>query len=83
MKRAKIQCNRIIAQAKKTYWTECLYQNQNTCKVWNKVNEMTNGYKLQTYPIELFIKMFPSRLDKAEAFAIFFTKIVYLLTSTP
>ena len=43
-------------------------------KVWNKVNEVINGYKLQTYPIKLFITKIPSRLDKAEAFAIFFYK---------
>ena len=39
-----------------------------------KVRVMTNGYKLQTYPIKLEKKDFPSGLDKAEAFVNLFTE---------
>ena len=79
MKRAKIQCNRITAQAKKTYWTEfCkneVSESKYMYKVWKQVREMKNRYKLQTYPIKLEKNDFPSRQDKAEAFvSFFFTK---------
>ena len=43
-------------------------------KVWKKVKEMTNGYKLQAYPIKLENNDFPSRQDKAEAFVNLFAE---------
>ena len=37
MKSAKIQCNRVIAKAKKSYWTElCKREVLELCKVWKK-----------------------------------------------
>ena len=57
MAHAKIQCNIIIAQAKKTYCTEvcknAVSEAKDMHKVWNEVKEMKNGHKLQTYPIKL------------------------------
>ena len=43
-------------------------------KVWKKVKEMKNGYKLQAYPIKLENNGFPSRQDKAEAFVNVFAE---------
>ena len=52
MKSVKIQCNRIIPEAKKSYWTEfCkneVSESKDMCKVWKKFKEMKNGHKLQT-----------------------------------
>ena len=69
-KSAKIQCNRVTAEAKKSYWTEfCkILEYKDMYKVWKKVKEMENGYKLQAYPIKLESNDFPSGQDKAEAF---------------
>ena len=51
MKSAKIQCNRVIAEAKRFQWTEfCkreVLESKDMYKVWKKVKEMKNGYKLQ------------------------------------
>jgi len=47
----KIQCNRIIAEAKKSYWTEfCkneVSEYKDMYKVWKKVKEIKNGFRLQ------------------------------------
>ena len=43
-------------------------------KVWKKVKEMKNGYKLQAYPIKLENNDFPSGQDKAEAFVNLFAE---------
>ena len=55
MKSAKIQCNRVIAEANKFHWTEfCKREvlgSKDMYKVWKQVKEMKNGYKLQAYPI--------------------------------
>ena len=57
MKSAKIQCNRVIAEAKKSHWTEfCkreVLESKDMYKVWKKVKEMKNGYRLKAYPIKL------------------------------
>ena len=46
MKSAKIQCNRVIAEAKKLHWTEfCkreVLESKDMYKVWKKVKEMKN-----------------------------------------
>ena len=61
MKSANIQCNRVIAEAKKSHWTKfCkseVSESKDMYKVWKKVKEMKHGYKLQAYPIKLDIKM--------------------------
>ena len=83
MKSAKIQCNRVkskrlIAEAKTSHWTEfCkreVLQSEDMYKVWKKVKEMKNGYKLQAYPIKLENNDFPSGQDKAEAFVNLFAE---------
>ena len=67
----KIQCNRVIAEDKKYHWTEfCkseVLESKDMYKVWKKVKEMKNGYKLQAYPISLENNGFPSGQDKVEA----------------
>ena len=44
MKSAKIQCNRVIAEANKFHWTEfCkseILESKDMYKVWKKVKEM-------------------------------------------
>ena len=64
MKSAKIQCNRVIAEAKRFQWTEfCkreVLESKDMYKVWKKVKEMKNGYKLQAQPIKLENNYFPS-----------------------
>ena len=43
-------------------------------KVWKKVKEMKNGYKLQAYPIKLENNDFPSGQNKTEAFVNLFAE---------
>ena len=43
-------------------------------KVWKKVKEMKNGYKLQAYPIKLQSNDFPSGQDETEAFVNLFAE---------
>ena len=87
MKSAKIQCNRIIAAAKKSHWTEfCkskVLESKDMYKVWKKGKEMKNGYKLQTYPIKLENNDFPSRQNKAEAFVNLFAENSLLSNLNP
>ena len=68
IKSAKIQCNRVIAEVKKFHWTEfCkseVLESKDMYKVWKKVKEMKNGYKLQTYPIKLENNDFASESNK-------------------
>ena len=46
-KSAKIQCSRVIAEAKKSYWTEFskseVLESKDMYKVWKKVKQMKNG----------------------------------------
>ena len=78
MKSAKIQCNRVIAEAKKSHWTEfCkreVLESKDMYKVWKKVKEMKNGYRLQVYSIKLENNDFPSGQNKAEAFVNLFAE---------
>ena len=66
MKSAKIQCNRVIAEAKKSHWTEfCkseVLESKDMYKVWKNVKEMKNGYKLQAYSIKLENNNFPGKI---------------------
>jgi ribonuclease HI len=72
MKRYKIICNRVIAQAKQKYWadycTKEISESKDLHKVWKKVKQLKNGCHLQSYPIKLDDKIFPSSSEKAEAF---------------
>ena len=78
MKSAKIQRNRVIAEAKKSYWTEfCnseVSASKDMYKVWKNVKEIKNGYKLQACPIKLQCNYFPSGQDKTEAFVNLFAE---------
>ena len=78
MKQAKINCNRVIAEAKKNYWnTFCsseISNHKDLKKIWKKVHEMKNGIQLPQYPIKLDNNKFPSNCQKAEIFAEMFTK---------
>jgi ribonuclease HI len=78
MKRAKIRCNKIIALAKKNFWTEfCkseIAESKDMHKVWSKLKEMKNVNNLPNYPITLTNNHFPSALEKAEAFATTFAE---------
>ena len=79
MKSTKIQCNRVIPEAKKSLTglnsVKAKYQNLKTCiKYGGKVKEMKNGYKVQAYPIKFENNDFSSRQDKAEAFVNMFCR---------
>lgn len=73
MKKYKIQCNRIIAKAKKDYWVKfCekeILESKDVYKVWKKVKDMKNKHSTQSYPVNIDNNKFPSPLEKAEAFA--------------
>jgi len=77
MKKSKINCNRIIAEAKKNYWIEfCKHEiteSKDISKAWKKVKDMKNGLRLQSYPVKLLNNIFPSNLEKAEAFVNLFS----------
>jgi ribonuclease HI len=76
MKKAKINCNKVIALAKKHYWNDfCIKEiseSKDIYKVWNKVSTMKNGFKTQSYPVKLLGNDFPSNMEKANAFVDFF-----------
>ena len=72
MKKAKIQCNKVIAKAKKDYWIDfCnkeVKESKDMNKVWHKLKEMKNGYKFPSYPIKIENNTFPTPFKKAETF---------------
>jgi ribonuclease HI/exonuclease III len=78
MKRYKLICNRVIAQAKKQHWMEfCekeISDSKDMFKVWDKIKELKNGYHLQTYPVKLESSVFPTNLNKSEAFLNMFSQ---------
>jgi len=78
MKYCKINCNRIVALAKRKYWSEyCeteISESKDMFKVWRKVKEFKTGHNLQHFPLKLDNNIFPSSLDKAEAFVTHFTQ---------
>ena len=78
---------RVIAEAKKSHWTEfCkseVLESKDMYKVWKKVKEMKNGYKLQAYSIKLENNDFPSGQDKAEAFVNLFAENSLLSNLSP
>ena len=80
MKKAKLHCNKVIAQAKKLYWDDyCrnkVSESRDICSVWKKVKEMKNGCNFQSYSVKINNNAFPSAADKAKAFLDLFTKIV-------
>ena len=73
-----LQCNRIIAESNKSYWFELckneVSESKDMYKVWKKVTEMKNGYKLQVYPIKLEHNDFPSGKNKGEIFVFLFSE---------
>ena len=52
-------------------------------KVWKKVKEMNNGYKLQAYPIKFENNDFSSGQDKEEAFVNLFSENSLSLNLNP
>ena len=68
MKSAKIQCNRVIAEAKQSHRTEfCkreVLESKDMYKVWKKVKEMKNGYRLQAYLETVITRILPKMLVK-------------------
>ena len=72
MKKAKIDCNRIIAQAKRQYWSSfCVTEissHKDIQKVWKKFHEMKQGPTLPQCPIKVENNKFPTLFEKAEAF---------------
>ena len=74
--KCKIQCNTVIAKGNKSYWIGfCkikVSESKDMYKVWKKVKQRKNGYKLQAYPIKLENNDFPSGQDKAETFVSLF-----------
>ena len=78
MKKAKLHCNKVIAQAKKLYWDDyCrnkVSESRDICNVWKKVKEMKNGCNFQSYSVKINNNAFPSAADKAKAFLDLFTK---------
>ena len=77
MKKANIESNKIIAQAKQDHWasfckTEVSSHND-VPKVWQKLHEMKKGIKLPQYPIKFGNNKFPSNAEKAEAFVNMFS----------
>ena len=76
MKHAKINCNRVIAKAKKSYWSnfcnEQISDSKDMHKIWKKLKEFKNGFTLQSYPVKLEENPFPSPIQKSEAFAKIF-----------
>ena len=78
MKKAKLDCNRIIALAKKVCF-ENFCKNEvsgsnDSKKVWKKVNEMKNGFKLPQCQIKVLNQEFPTPVEKAEELAKIFAK---------
>ena len=63
-------------KGKQSYWTgfckKKTSESKDVYKVWKKVKERKNGYKLQAYPIKLENNDFPSGQDKAETFVNLF-----------
>lgn len=76
MKAAKISCNKVIAEAKRSYWSNyCLnniLQPHDAHKLWGKVKEIHNCVSSPSCPILLEDKEFPTAKEKAEAFADYF-----------
>ena len=79
MKYAKIQCNRVIEQAKEKHWaTFCkseISNHKDMTKIWKQLNIIKNGIKLPDYPIHLQNNKFPTLKEKAEAFVESFSNI--------
>ena len=77
-KKAKNKANRVIEEAKRTYWstfcTENLQSDMNMQEIWKKITAMKNGIQEPEYPIILENNDFPSKMDKAEAFVSHFAK---------
>ena len=79
MKKANIQSNMTIAQAKQKYWTSfCtkeISDHKDFKKVWKKMKEMKNGITLPSCPITFDVhNKFPTDIEKAEAFVNMFAK---------
>ena len=57
MKSAKIQCNRVIAEAKKSHWTEfCkreVLESKDMYKVWKKVKEMKKWIQITSISYQI------------------------------
>ena len=68
----KLECNRIIAESNKSYGTELcqteVSESKGMYKVWKRVTEMKNRYKVQARPIKLDHNDFPSGQNKGETF---------------
>ena len=77
MKKANIQCNMTVAQAKKDYWTSfCareISNHKDYHKTWHKIKEMKKGIQLPHCPIQIDSEnKFPSDNEKAEVFVKMF-----------
>ena len=79
MKKAKIDCNRQIAKAKKEYWSNFVEKEISNYSdshiTWKQVSQMKHGYVLPQCPVKLPGKEFPSSQEKAEAFAQMFASV--------
>eukprot|EP00745_Piridium_sociabile_P028024 TRINITY_DN45058_c0_g1_i3.p2 TRINITY_DN45058_c0_g1~~TRINITY_DN45058_c0_g1_i3.p2 ORF type:complete len:139 (-),score=17.72 TRINITY_DN45058_c0_g1_i3:1099-1515(-) len=79
MRKANVQSNITVAQAKTYYWssfcTKEISDHKDYQKVWNKMREMKNGISLPNCPIETDSQnMFPSDIEKAEIFVEMFAQ---------
>ena len=79
MKKANLNCNKIIAQAKKDYWSNfcssAVYTHSDLAKVWDKIKELKNGTCLPSCPIITDShNSVLSDKDKSEIFAEVFSQ---------
>ena len=81
-KKAKINCNRVIAQAKRQFWSlfcdNEVSNHKDLSKVWKKLNEMKQGINLPQCSIKVDDNQFPSNSEKAETFVNMFSKSMCL-----
>ena len=78
MKQTIINCNIIIAQAKRQYWSSFranqISDHKDLHKVWRKLYEMNKGVNLPNCPVRLENRKFPTTFEKAEAFTEIFAQ---------
>ena len=87
MKKANVHSNRVIAKAKRLYWSlfcaKEVFHHKDLQKVWKKFRDVKQGLNLPRYPIKLENNQFPTSVEKAEAFADAFSKTMRLEGLTP
>ena len=79
MKAAKNHCNKIINNAKRTYWNSFCMKEITTPKdinkLWKKIKTIKNSNNLPSNPILLNNKTIPTDKEKAEIFVDTFSRI--------